>query len=79
MVRTQRLIKVLIVLNDMRELDRVLCEVNKPMQLILMNAEGRKMTNREQIAWALGSSEYEDREIADILSDMVATSTTNYA
>lgn len=27
------------------------------------------MTNREQLAWALGCSEYEDKEVADIISD----------
>ena len=27
------------------------------------------MTNREQLAWALGFSEYEDKEVADIISD----------
>ena len=29
------------------------------------------MTNREQIAWAIGYSEYEDSEVADMISDMV--------
>ncbi len=27
------------------------------------------MTNREQLAWALGFSEYEDKEVADIIAD----------
>ena len=27
------------------------------------------MTNREQLAWALGYSEYEDKEVADIIAD----------
>lgn len=29
------------------------------------------MKNREQVAWALGFSEYDDREIARIISDML--------
>lgn len=27
------------------------------------------MTNREQLAWALDFSEYEDKEVADIIAD----------
>lgn len=27
------------------------------------------MTNREQLAWTLGFSEYEDKEVADIIAD----------
>lgn len=29
------------------------------------------MTNREQIAWSLGFSDYNDRDIAQIVSDML--------
>lgn len=29
------------------------------------------MTNREQIAWSLGFSDYDDREIARIVADML--------
>ncbi len=29
------------------------------------------MTNREQLAFALGYSEYEDKEVADIIADIL--------
>lgn len=29
------------------------------------------MTNREQVAWSFGFSDYDDREIAQIVSDML--------
>lgn len=36
------------------------------------------MTNREQIAWAFGFSDYADSDIADIVSDMLDAANVAY-